>query len=158
MPASDRSAPVVVSFSLARDEFLAAWRGLYRRQLRAALRLPALGVVLAVFGVVDSLPVMILAGLLVAFFCPLASYVITPRDLWHKMEQGPQTHTFTEDQIISILPHAESRFDWSYWREVSLVADTYVLQSARGYIFIPRRAFSAPEDERSFRSLAALPG
>jgi hypothetical protein len=114
--------------------------------------------VIVVLGAVDSLPVLIVAGLLVAFFCPLASYVFTPRDLWHKMEQGPQTHTFTEDQIVSILPHAESRFDWSYWREVSLVADTYVLQSVRGYIFIPRRAFSVPEDEQSFRSLAALSG
>lgn len=63
---------------------------------------------------------MIVSGVLVAFFRPLASYVLTPRDLWQKMEQAPQTHTFTEDQIISILAHAESRFDWSYWREVTL--------------------------------------
>jgi hypothetical protein len=150
---------VVVSFTLTRAEFLSAWRRLCTKQWRQTWRLPLLGFALAVLGVVDSTSaVMIGAGAWVAIFCPLASYVLRPRDLWQRAEHGPQTHTFTEDQITAVLPNSETRYAWRHWRDVSLVGDTYVLSSERGYVFIPRRAFPRPEDEQRFRDLSTLAG
>jgi hypothetical protein len=153
---SDQPAPVVVSFTLTQEEFRRAWRGLCTRQWRKTWRLPLLGLALALLGVADSVPVMIGAGAWIAVFCPVATYVLAPRDMWRRAEQGLQTHTFSEDQVTEKLPESESRYDWRYWRSVTLVGDTYVLRSERGYNFIPRRAFGQPDDEERFRELSAL--
>lgn len=155
---SGESAPIVVSFTLTRDEFLATWRRLYVRQWRSTLRLPLLGLVLALLGVLDSIPAMIGAGVFLACVCPLVGYIVTPRDIWHRVEHGPQTHTFALDEVTEVLPHSETRYRWNHWQEVGLAADTYVLRSERGYIFIPRRAFAHPEDEERFVGLTAAVG
>jgi YcxB-like protein len=146
-----------VSFTLTRDEFLATWRRIYAKQWRSA-RLSLLWVVLAILGVLDSIPVMIGAGVLVAFVCPLAGYLLTPRDLWRRVEQGPQVHTFAAEEITAVLPSSETRYRWDYWQEAWLVADTYVLRCEGSYSFIPRRAFAQPEDEERFRALIAQLG
>ena len=131
---SDPSVPVVVSFTLTRAEFV------------------------ALLGVADSIAVMIGAGAFIAIFCPLSSFVLNPRTIWERADHGTQTHTFAEDAVTEVLSDSETRYAWRYWRDISLVGDTYVLRSDHGYNFSPRRAFSGPEDEQRFRQLSALVG
>jgi len=62
---------------------------------------------------------------------------------------------FSDDRVTEVLSDSETRFAWDHWKESSLVGDTYVLRSERGYNFIPQRAFATPSDEQRFRKLLA---
>jgi len=90
----DQIAPVVVSFTLTRQEFLNVWRKLCTQQWRSAWRIPFGGVIIVLVGIWLSSAGVIGAGAFLAAWCLLASYALVPRGIWRRAEHGVQTHTF----------------------------------------------------------------
>jgi hypothetical protein len=144
---SDSDAPIVLSFSLTKPEVY----GVVRRWLaakRVNVLFPLAGLSFVLGGAADSNAWVIAFGVL---FTACGLYGLlwgTPKRLWASAEKGEQHHRISKDGWEADLPTVSARYQWDYWREASLVGETYVFESRGGLILVPRRALSGDEEAR----------
>lgn len=142
---------VVVRFTLSRSEYLSTW---YRWYAKRHGRLVVLLLLAACVFAIDGLWVV---PAFVAWW--LAVCVgISPFVLWrrHPQIREEREHGFSEAGTWGRLTHViRSECEWNYWTGLLEAGKAYVLQAGRrGMSFIPRRAFTSPDEERRFRELA----
>jgi hypothetical protein len=128
--------------------------------------LPVAGICLVIAGaavlVVDSANkvawvVMLTLGLviLLIFF---ALVPVTPKRIWKRVEKQFEVRTLeiTEEGISRHTALNDATMRWPMFSEVKLRNDLYLLVVGKGpgCFMIPKRAFTSPADETTFRELA----
>jgi hypothetical protein len=151
----ERLPPVTVSFTLTREEYLAASRRatLERTWIRVSL---ATGVVVAVVGVVAHSLFAAVWGLIYVAALVLIAVALPPRT-WRRTEQ-------LRSELVVVLSDANvsvesllgrSTTEWGYWARAKPSGPTMyrLIGTSGGGLLVPRRAFETPAQEQDFLAL-----
>jgi hypothetical protein len=150
---------------LTRDEIVPVvyWQFLHRWQ---NLCLPVAGICLLIAGaavaVMDSTNqvawvVLLTLGLviLLIFFVLVP---VTPTRIWKRVKKGFEVRTLqiSEEGISRHTALNDTTMRWPMFSDVKLRNDLYLLMVRKGpgCFMIPKRAFTSPADEATFRELA----
>jgi hypothetical protein len=81
-----------------------------------------------------------------------------PRRVWRNVPgiEAPRRLVFTNDGIATHTDAVDGSEEWDRYRYVAERDDCYLLGQTRRMVslFVPKRGFSSPRDEASFRTLA----
>lgn len=146
---------VTVRFTLTRSEFGSCFRRVQRRRWRH-WTIVGLGAAVAVLGAATGATSLIVGGLLYAVFYAAVVHLLLPGVVWRRIPQLHYEQSVSVDEagVRMQWSNASTTAAWSFWRNVRLVGDIYVLQARqRSRCLVPSRAFDSQPDEQRFRDL-----
>jgi hypothetical protein len=138
---------VTAHFDLTRAEYVEGSRALMRRQ-RLLLALPVIGVVLLVFGVVQSYSYLAAAIVLLAASAWL--WWGAPRQRWQRdpAQAGPFTYQFDESGIAIASAAGATQLPWTRVHTPVSSKRLLLLKVGSSAVVVPYRALSGPDRER----------
>jgi len=148
--------PVTVRFELTEREFAEGLGSITRRQPTFWLG-PVMGAVTLSYGLTSGEGVAVVWGTVLLILAGVF-LVLVPRLRWRQSSHlaVEQEHTFSEERIAVRAAGQQGELPWDFYVQVVETPRAYVLMRNRKQgNFIPRRAFSSPDDEERFRQLLA---
>lgn len=153
---SAKSAKAVARFRIAPEEYSEGMRKLMTGQWSFWVG-PLTGGMLIVAGMTEGSLFPMLLGALVLGIAT-ASLRLIPVVRFRQSPQflSEQTHSFAEDGIVIYADGKSARLPWDFYTIGKETRNVYLLmRTPKQANFVPKRAFTSPDDEALFRELTA---